>query len=236
MYHVIVPTYNECENIEILCCFLKDVFSEVQLPYNIIFVDDASPDGTYDLICRLRKDHPITAIKRNEKLGLGSAYKSALRHCNDGFVIIMDADLSQNPTDIKHFIRIQQETNCDLVYGSRYNQGNVVDWSFMRKVMSRGANNLAQILLGIDITDYTNSYRLYRTSLLKTIVPLVKSNGFAFQMETIYCAASKNFKIREHPVIFYERNGGASKMGFNEVYQFIIVLLGLMLSKITGKN
>lgn len=230
MYKLIIPTYNEVDNIEILCSFLKETFTSLNLPYNIIFIDDSSPDGTFELICKLRGEHPITAIRREKKLGLGSAYKHALKYCdNSEFVIIMDADLSQNAFDLKNFIHIQQKTNCDLVYGSRYNQGNVVNWSYIRKVISRGANNLTQILLGVDVTDYTNSFRLYKTSLFKTIVPLARSDGFAIQMEIIYLAALKDFKIEEYPVIFYERNEGSSKMRVAEIIFFLKTLLTLFL-------
>ncbi|ELQ75768.1 Dolichol-phosphate mannosyltransferase [Trachipleistophora hominis] len=230
MYTVIVPTYNECGNVEILCNFLKETFTKINLPYNIIFIDDASSDGTYELICQLRNEFPILAIRRTQKLGLGSAYKHALKYCdNSEFVIIMDADLSQNPFDIQNLIRVQQKYNYDLVYGTRYNNGNVVNWPFLRKVISRGANNLAQILLGVDITDYTNSFRLYKTSLLKTIAPRVKSDGFAFQMEVIYRAARQGFKIGEYPVIFHDRCSGTSKMKFAEIFWFAKTLLTLVL-------
>lgn len=232
MYTIIIPTYNERDNVEILCIFLKETFTQLNLPYSMIFIDDASPDGTYELVCQLRDEFPIMAIRRNQKLGLGSAYKHALKYCdNSEFVIIMDADLSQNPFDIQNLIQTQRKSNYDLVYGTRYNQGNVVNWPFLRKVISRGANNLAQIMLGVDITDYTNSFRLYRTSLLKTIVPLVKSDGFAFQTEVIYRAAVHDFKIGEYPIIFHDRCTGSSKMKFVEIVLYVKTLLGLMICR-----
>lgn len=233
MYGVIIPTYNERENVPVICELIQKTFDDLNLPYKIIFIDDASPDGTAKVIEDLKRKYPIICLKRKNKLGIGSAYKMAANFGTEfDFYIILDADLSQNPLDIKRFIKKQRETNCDLVYGTRYNSGHTVDWPFKRRLISRIANNLTKILLGIEITDFTNSFRLYRGSMFRVILPSILSEGFSFQMEAIYIAAYKNFKIEEVPIIFYKRNAGESKLGSNEVFQFLIALFSLFCRKI----
>lgn len=228
VYGVIIPTYNEIENVEILCELIRDVFTECCLDYKIIFVDDNSPDRTANLIEELKNKYPIHLIRRLRKLGIGSAYKVAVQSIEIlDFVIIMDSDLSHNPLDIKNFIIKQKQTDCDIVYGTRYNGGTTVNWSLLRRIISRGANNLSQILLGADITDFTNSYRLYKADVLRSILPYIKSTGFSFQMEAIYIASQEDFKIESVPIIFHERNAGVSKIGSNEILKFLKQLIKL---------
>lgn len=233
LYGIIIPTYNEYENIQVICELIKQAFTESNLDYKIIFVDDSSPDGTATLIADLKDKYPIYLIQRTKKLGIGSAYKTAILNVQDlDFIIIMDADLSQNPLDIKKFIKRQKETDCDIVYGTRYNGGTTVNWSFIRRLISRGANNISQILLGVEITDFTNSFRLYRGNMLRTILPSIRSDRFSFQMEAIYIAAYENFKIEQVPVIFHERTKGESKLGKMEIFSFIKQLMSLSCRKI----
>ncbi|KRH95191.1 Dolichol-phosphate mannosyltransferase [Pseudoloma neurophilia] len=235
LYGVIIPTYNEVENVQILCELIKDVFTDMNLHYQIIFVDDGSPDGTANLLEELKQKYPIFLIKRFKKLGIGSAYKLAIETVpNLDFIIIMDSDLSHNPGDIKNFIRKQKQTNCDLVYGTRYNGGTSVNWPFTRRLLSRIANNLSQIVLGVDITDFTNSFRLYRGTMLRALLPIINSTGFSFQMETIYIASEEGFRIEEVPVVFHERIRGKSKIGSTEIFLFIKQLLSLPMKRLSS--
>lgn len=228
MYSIIIPTYNEKDNVSIICESFKRIFNEIKKEYQIIFVDDSSPDGTYNIIYELKEKYPIIALKRNRKSGIGSAYKYAAEFTKlSDFICILDADMSQNPSDLKKFIEIQNKTDCDIVYGTRYNGGTTVNWPFLRRFTSRCANNLAQIILGVDITDFTNSFRLYRASMFRMLIKYVYSNGFSFQMEMMYIAAFKNYKIEQCPVIFYDRWAGESKLGPTEIFQFVKALLQL---------
>lgn len=230
LYGVIIPTYNEKDNVQILCELIKKSFEKINGDFLIIFVDDNSPDGTANVIRDLKSKYPIDLIQRGGKQGIGSAYKLVVEKKPElDFIIIMDADLSQNPLDIVRFVEKQKETNSDIVYGTRYNGGTTVNWGFKRRFISRYANNLTQVLLGADITDFTNSFRLYRGSLLRALLPSIKSDGFSFQMETIFLASSEGFKISEVPIIFYERASGVSKLGGKEIFLFLKELFSLFL-------
>lgn len=235
LYGVIIPTYNEIENVEVLCELLREVFTECCLDYKIIFVDDNSPDGTASLIEDLKNKYPIYLIRRMRKAGIGSAYKIAIQSVKTlDFIIIMDSDLSHNPSEIKEFIIKQKLTDCDIVYGTRYNGGTTVNWPLLRRIISRGANNLSQIVLGADISDFTNSYRLYKADALRSILPFIQSTGFSFQMETIFIASQENFKIESVPIIFHERSTGVSKIGSTEIIKFVRQLINLSFRRIVS--
>ncbi|EPR79381.1 Dolichol-phosphate mannosyltransferase [Spraguea lophii 42_110] len=225
MYSVLLPTYNESENIQILVYLLRDTFDEMSEAYELIIVDDGSTDGTIKKIKHLEPYFPIKFIQRKEKLGLGSAYKEALKNISheSEFIVIMDADLSHDPKAIKDMAIAIKE--ADVVVATRYTLGGIVGWNFKRKMISRGANNLAQIITGVEVTDLTNSYRMYRRNVLENLE--ISSNGFSFQMEAIVRAYKKKYKIMEVPIIFHERKSGKSKMGIIEIIRFIQSLIVL---------
>lgn len=237
MIDIIIPTYNEKENIRPLFTLIHNTFKDLNLLYHIIIVDDNSPDGTYDEVKRYKQNINVTLIKRKAKLGLGTAYKEAVPYCKYNFVIILDADLSHDPSYIKDLINkmeIQDDgkSKYDIITTTRYmynERSGVVGWNFKRKMTSRGANNLAQVLFGIEISDVTGSFRIYRRDVFDSLTRCVKSNGYAYQMEILYLAVRNKLRISEIPIVFYERRKGCSKMGLWEVFSFMRVLVRLFI-------
>lgn len=165
---------------------------------------------------------------REKKLGLGTAYIHGIKHATGNFVVIMDADLSHHPKFIPQFIAKQRAANLDIVTGTRYaGNGGVYGWDLKRKVISRGANILTQILLRPGVSDTTGSFRLYRKDVLAKLVSMCKSKGYVFQMEMVVRARQLNYTIGEVPITFVDRFYGESKLGGSEVVQFAIGLLQL---------
>lgn len=228
MYSVILPTYNEKDNIAIVVWLLLE--SMKGFDFEIIIVDDGSFDGTKEIVASLQKNYSQVILKtRNEKLGLGSAYCYAAQYCKGDFIIIMDSDLSHHPKCIPHFIQKQIETNCDIVAGTRYKGegAGVCEWSLKRKITSRVANTITNILLNTGMSDLTGSFRLYRASLFKKLIKKCISRGYVFQIEIVFRAIQDKYKIEEQPICFVDRLYGETKFGFNEIKQFLISLFYL---------
>nr|SVE73748.1 EOG090X0B9X [Daphnia atkinsoni] len=223
-YSVLLPTYNEKENLPIIVWLLVKAFTESGYDFEIIVIDDGSPDGTLDVAKQLQTiygDSKIVLRPREKKLGLGTAYIHGIKHATGNFVIIMDADLSHHPKFISKFIQKQKEGNYDLVSGTRYSgNGGVYGWDLKRKVISRGANYVTQVLLRPGASDLTGSFRLYKKQVLEKLVQSCKSKGYVFQMEMIIRARQFGFTIGEVPISFVDRVYGESKLGGNEIYQF----------------
>lgn len=201
------------------------------IDYEIIVIDDNSPDGTQAVVSKLQvtfgKDK-ILLRPRSGKLGLGTAYIHGLKHASGDFVIIMDADLSHHPKYIPSMIRAQVAANADIVSGTRYlSGGGVYGWDFKRKLTSRGANTLAQALLAPGMSDLTGSFRLYRKTCLESLMQNVKSKGYAFQMEIAVRARRAGLKIAEVPIVFVDRVYGTSKLGGAEIVMYLKGLIYL---------
>lgn len=228
MFNFIIPTYNEKKNVLILLKMISQYMTEQKRTFKIIVVDDGSPDGTYKEVVRLNNPN-VLPLQREGKLGLGTAYKFALEHCTHPFTFIMDADLSHDPIYLNEMIKIQEDKNADIVSGTRYTSGGVYGWSFIRKLISRGANNGASLFLNLECSDLTGSYRLYKTDVLRRLLSESFSDGYSIQMELICRAESENLKIYEQPIIFYERDKGVSKLDKYEFLRFISVVLKLFI-------
>lgn len=194
-------------------------------------IDDASPDGTQDVAKQLQAiygEDKILLRPREAKLGLGTAYVHGLKHSTGNFIILMDADLSHHPKFIEKMVEKQKECNFDIVTGTRYaGGGGVSGWDLKRKLISRGANLLTQILLRPGVSDLTGSFRLYRREVLQKLVECCVSKGYVFQMEMIVRARQMNYSIAEVPITFVDRFYGESKLGGNEIFQFAKGLLYL---------
>ncbi|XP_022338989.2 dolichol-phosphate mannosyltransferase subunit 1-like [Crassostrea virginica] len=230
-YSVLLPTYNERENLPIIIWLLVKYFNESGCNFEIIVIDDGSPDKTLEVAKQLQKiygSEKIVLRPREKKLGLGTAYIHGIKHATGNFIIIMDADLSHHPKFIPEFIRKQREKDYDLVSGTRYSgSGGVAGWDFKRKLVSRGANYLTQVLLRPGASDLTGSFRLYKKEVLEKLVNSCISKGYVFQMEMIIRARQFGFTIGEVPITFVDRVYGESKLGGNEIYQFVKGLLYL---------
>lgn len=224
-YSVLLPTYNERENLPYMVFFLHEAFSQAAVPYEIIIIDDASPDGTQDVARKLRESYgadKLILAPRKGKLGLGSAYLHGAEQATGDFIIILDADMSHHPKFIPDFIKTQLETGCDIVSGTRYvRDGGVYGWNLRRKLVSRVANYLAQIMLRPGVSDLTGSFRLYSTEAFRRIMKEMQATGFVFQMEVIVRAKRMGLDVREVPITFVDRLFGSSKMGTSEILQYL---------------
>ncbi|XP_066385741.1 dolichol-phosphate mannosyltransferase subunit 1-like isoform X2 [Miscanthus floridulus] len=219
-YSIIVPTYNERLNIALIVYLIFKHLPDVN--FEIIVVDDGSPDGTQDIVKQLQQVYGedfVLLRARPRKLGLGE------------FVVIMDADLSHHPKYLPSFIRKQKETGADVVTGTRYvKNGGVHGWNLMRKLTSRGANVLAQTLLQPGASDLTGSFRLYKRDVLEDLISSCVSKGYVFQMEMIVRATRKGYHIEEVPITFVDRVFGISKLGGSEIVEYLKGLVYLLLT------
>ncbi len=232
---VVVPTYNERENLSVLT---TEIF-KLKIPnLKMIVVDDNSPDGTGAIADELAKKYPITVMHRKTKNGLGVAYGEAFHfilstHLPDkeDYIIQMDADLSHDPAVIPSFL--QNIKNADLVLGSRYIKGGAItNWNFFRRLISRFGNLYASFVLQVPYCDLTSGYKCYRRRVLENInLSDLSSIGYNFQIETTYRAHQKNYKIVEIPIIFTERKLGASKFKFGIFFESFWKVLMLRFTK-----
>ncbi|KAJ3235911.1 dolichol-P-mannose synthesis [Chytriomyces hyalinus] len=232
-YSVLLPTYNERENLPIITWMLVKAFKDNELDFEIIIIDDASPDGTLEVAKQLQKafgEDKIVLRPRAGKLGLGTAYVHGIQNATGDFVFIMDADMSHHPKFIPEFIRKQKEGNYDVVTGTRYALGgSVYGWDLRRKLTSRVANFLADTLLTPGVSDLTGSFRLYKKDALAAMIRATKSKGYVFQMEMMVRARQMNFKIGEVPITFVDRVFGESKLGPDEIVGYLKGLWALFL-------
>jgi len=230
-YTVLLPTYNERENLPIIVWLLCKYLDESGEQYEIIVIDDGSPDGTLDVAKQLQKiygEDKIVLRPRAKKLGLGTAFMHGAKHSTGNFIICMDADLSHHPKFIAEMIATQRKHSYDLVSGTRYTgDGGVYGWDLKRKVISRGANYVAQILLRPNASDLTGSFRLFRKEVLEHLISVTVSKGYVFQMEMIVRARQFNYSVGEVPISFVDRVYGESKLGGSEIVQYVKGLLHL---------
>jgi dolichol-phosphate mannosyltransferase len=212
---VIIPTYNEKENIERM---IRKVFS-LDHPFHLLIVDDGSPDGTQLIVKDLQNVYPdsLFMLQRPGKQGLGTAYidgfKWAIEHQYD-YIFEMDADFSHNPEDLVKLRSSCVDDNADMSVGSRYINGvNVVNWPMGRVLMSYFASVYVRFITGINIQDFTAGFVCYKRNVLETIqLNKIKFVGYAFQIEMKYTAVKHGFKVVEVPIIFTDRTAGTSKM------------------------
>jgi len=228
---VIIPTYKEKENIEAL---IRTIFS-LSVPFNILIIDDNSPDGTASLVKSLQAEFKnLNLIERPGKLGLGTAYITGFQWAlknGYNYIFEMDADFSHNPEDLIRLFKACHEDGADVAIGSRYISGvNVVNWPLSRVLMSYFASIYVRLITRMKIMDTTAGFVCYRKEVLQNIHPEhIKSKGYGFQIEMKFNAFKLGYKIVEIPIIFTDRKLGSSKMTggvFNEA------LWGVMRMKI----
>jgi dolichol-phosphate mannosyltransferase len=232
---VIIPTYNEADNLQRL---IEKVLT-VQDNIDVLIVDDNSPDMTWQVVEEMQKTEPrLHLIKREGKLGLGTAYVAGFRfglQNSYDFVFQMDADFSHNPEAIPQFL--EEARNADLVIGSRYKNGvRVINWPIKRLVLSFGANVYTRIITGMPIYDATGGYKCYRREVLAALnLDCIRSNGYAFQIETNFMVWKKGFKVAEIPIIFEDRRVGISKMSKRIILEAVFMVWGLRIRSIFGR-
>ena len=216
---VIVPTYNERDNIG----GLLDQLLALPFGLEVLVVDDNSPDGTGELVAERRAADPrIHLLRRPGKLGLGSAYVAGFRYALSAgaqFVFEMDADFSHNPDAIGSFLEAAE--NADLVLGSRYLHGvTVVHWPLSRLILSYSANLYTRLITGLPVRDATGGFKCFRRRALEAVnLDGVKSDGYSFQIEMSYKIWRKGFRIIEIPITFVDRRAGVSKMNQRIVWE-----------------
>ena len=236
---VIIPTYNEKENIEKI---IRAVFS-LDGNYHILVIEDGSPDGTAQIVKRLQEEFSdrLHMIERQGKLGLGTAYitgfKWSVEHGYD-YIFEMDADFSHNPNDLPRLYEACATGGADLAIGSRYCNGiSVINWPIGRVIMSYYASVYVRTVLGMKVYDTTAGFKCYKRNVLETIdLDKVKMKGYGFQIEMKYSTFKLGFKIKEVPIIFVDRTEGTSKMSSGIFGEAFWGVMKLKLRKITPKQ
>jgi dolichol-phosphate mannosyltransferase len=217
---LILPTYNEIENLEAIVTAAGRALADAAPDgYSILVVDDGSPDGTGQLADRLAGEHDwVHVLHRGEKNGIGPAYLAGFRHALDqgaGFVMEMDSDFSHDPADLARLLRAVYD-GADLALGSRYVAGGgVAEWGLLRRFISQGGSTYARLVLGLHVRDLTGGFKCFRREVLEAIhFDGVRSQGYAFQVELTYRAVQAGFRVVEVPIVFRDRQQGTSKMSW----------------------
>lgn len=228
---IVIPTYNERENIMRLIPALFDLgISELE----IIVVDDNSPDETADIVEKFKERFPIYVIKRPRKLGLGTAYVDGFKKAlslGAGIIFEMDADFSHDPADVPRLLTALKTS--DVAIGSRrITDGKVVGWGWYRHLTSWSAMTIARLLLKLKTRDVTAGFRAFRRQVLETILQTpITSNGYAFQEEVLFRVERKGFLVTEVPVTFVDRKVGKSKLSRQDIWEFFKVMKELRRKK-----
>jgi dolichol-phosphate mannosyltransferase len=232
---VIIPTYNERSNLPGL---VTEVLARDE-SLDILIVDDNSPDGTGRLADEIAaENHRVCVIHRKGKLGLGSAYIEGFKYAlKEGYdcVFEMDADFSHNPEYLNDFLEAAEENH--VVIGSRYLRGvNVVNWPMLRLIISYCAGIYTRLITGLPIRDPTSGFKCFRREALEAIdLDRIYSDGYSFQIEMNYWCWRKGFRIREIPIIFIDRNSGASKMNRRIIIEAIFIVWWLRIQSLFGR-
>ena len=221
---IILPTYGEADNISKLIADIEDL----KLNASILVIDDSSPDGTAKIVQEEQCKYPnITLYVRPQKKGLGTAiidgFKIFLSAQNPPkYIFTMDADYSHNPQDIPQILATMKECDCGIVIGSRYVKGGkIAGWPFTRKIISKTANFIAKVSLGLKLHDCTSGFRCYSTRFLKETVNDLHSYTYEIQIETVRQAVLRKFNVKETPIIFVNRKRGKSKLSLTEVKSYL---------------
>ena len=234
---VIIPTYKEKENIE----GIIRVISDLPVVFDILIIDDNSPDGTADIVKKLQTEfNNLYLIERPGKLGLGTAYIAGFKWAlarGYSYIFEMDADFSHDPNDLIKLFRACHEDGADLAIGSRYISGvNVVDWSLPRVLMSYYASIYVRMITGMKIMDTTAGFKCYKREVLENIkTEKIKSIGYGFQIEMKFITWKLGYKIVEVPIVFIERKRGASKMSGGIFSEALWKVLGMKLGSMFTK-
>ena len=233
---VIIPTYNEKDNIKTVI----EKIDNLNIELDVLIIDDNSPDGTGDIIKKLQKTHEnVHLIERPGKMGLGTAYVKGFRWALDKgyeYILEMDADLSHNPEDVPRLIEACRQ-GSDLAIGSRYCDGvNVVNWPIKRLLLSYCANLYTRIITRMPVKDATAGFKCFKRKVLESVdLDRIKSSGYSFQIEMNFRAWKKGFSLKEVSIIFVERTEGHSKMSKTIVWEAVFMVWKLNLLSWLGR-
>lgn len=229
---IIIPTYNEKENITSL---ISEIFANLKnskVDANVVVVDDNSPDGTRRLVESVsKKNKKVFLVNRPAKLGIGSAYvagfRFSLKKLSPDILMTMDSDFSHDPKYILDLVKGMN--NHDIMIGSRYvKHGGVRNWGIIRRIISKGANTLARTVLGLNTKDCTAGFKCFKRNVIESInFDKLSSKGYSFILEMLYTCNKLRFKIGETPIIFVNRKLGKSKITRKEMYNTALLLLKL---------
>lgn len=232
---VVIPTYNERENIASLVGEVLALGDDVR----VLIVDDSSPDGTGEIADELAQAHPgrVDVLHRSVKEGLGRAYVAGFRHALEfgtTHIAQMDADHSHRPEDLRTMVRVAAETGVDLVLGSRYIEGGeTIGWPWHRKLISRIGGIYAGLILGVPIRDLTGGFKLWTSETLRDIdLPTIHADGYGFQIETTYRALRQRHSVAQVPIVFHDRVAGASKLSRRVVIEAALMVWPLRIRQI----
>jgi dolichol-phosphate mannosyltransferase len=225
---IILPTYQEAENISKLI----DDLESLRLNSTIFVIDDSSPDKTAEIVQEKQNKYGNILLRlRPKKSGLGTAITDGFTFFLNSklppkYVITMDADYSHNPKAIPQLLSTMYKTDCGIVIGSRYIRGgNITNWPFTRKIISRLANFIAKVSLGLKPYDCTSGFRCYSTRFLSEAIGDLHSHTYEIQIETIRQAHLRNYNVRETPILFVNRKSGKSKLSWTEIHSYITYIL-----------
>ncbi|HEX4482852.1 MAG TPA: polyprenol monophosphomannose synthase [Solirubrobacteraceae bacterium] len=236
---LILPTYNEAENIELIVRAAGDVLAHATADgsygggFHVLVVDDGSPDGTGEIADRLAAENEwMHVLHRSEKNGIGPAYLAGFRHALEhgaGYVMEMDSDFSHDPADLARLLAAANRDapdGADLVLGSRYVAGGgVTDWGPLRRFISEGGSTYSRLVLGLKVRDLTGGFKCFRREVLEAIhFDGVRSQGYGFQVELTYRAVRAGFRVVEVPIIFRDRQQGTSKMSWKIAAEAMLVV------------
>lgn len=232
MVYVVIPTYNEKENI---CDLVKKIVSLNIENLKILVIDDNSPDGTYDALLEIKDNLPLEIIRRSGKLGLGTAYVEGFKYAlsrGADMIIEMDADFSHNPNKIPEMIQCVKNGN-DLCIGSRLVEGGcMIGWDAKRKIFSKAAQTFSRLMLGLKTKDVTGGFRCYDRKIFdKVNLDEIKSTGYSFQEEILYYIEKNHFNVKEIPISFIDREKGKSKLHLKEATDLLKNVIRLKFKK-----
>lgn len=232
---IIIPTFNEIDNIEKMITTLFGLYPEV----NLLIIEDGSPDGTAAVVKKYMEKYPdnLFIIERKGKLGLGTAYTTGFKWALEkgyDFVFEMDCDFSHDPKQVEDLLSAAQEN--DLVIGSRYIDGiRIINWPFRRLLLSYLASIYTRFVTGIPVFDTTGGFKCFNKKALSSLnLDNIISNGYIFQLELNYKIWSQGMKVKEVPIIFYERRDGESKMAGGIIFEALFAVLRLRVKKVFG--
>jgi len=228
---VVIPTYNEINNITVLIKRLEAVFKQHKLDAEIIVVDDNSPDGTAQASIKLNKQYKnIITIIRKENRGFAKSLFRGLKEAKGKYVLCMDADLVHDPSEIPDMLELMNR--YDIVIGSRYLKDSVIKRPMFRNIVSMVGQYIQRMVMGVKVLDTTNNFRLFKREVFKTLMKKLHTDGNVMLFEFVYLAARKGYKIKEIPINYLERTDGVSKLSATrEGFYFIMRIIRLKLSR-----